>query len=64
MRRRFARGGKAAGRSGVVLVAEALRDLERGRRVSIPSRRYKALAVLMRYTPTSVQARFQGLGRK
>jgi uncharacterized protein len=46
------------------LVADALRDLERGRRVSIPSRRYKALAVLMKYTPTSVQARFQGLGRK
>jgi short-subunit dehydrogenase len=46
------------------LVAEALRDLERGRRISIPSRRYKLLAAVARYTPSSVQARFQGLGRK
>jgi uncharacterized protein len=46
------------------VVAEALRDLERGRRVSIPSRRYKVLAALARYTPSTVQARFQGLGRK
>jgi short-subunit dehydrogenase len=46
------------------LVAEALRDLERGRRISIPSRRYKVLAAVARYTPSSVQARFQGLGRK
>jgi short-subunit dehydrogenase len=46
------------------LVAEALRDLERGRRVSIPSRRYKVLAAVARYTPSTVQARFQGLGRR
>ena len=46
------------------LVREALADLERGRTLSIPSKRYKALSVLARYTPTSVQARFQGLGRK
>jgi short-subunit dehydrogenase len=46
------------------LVAEALRDLERGRRVSIPSRRYKVLAAVARYTPATVQARFQGLGRR
>ncbi len=46
------------------LVAEALRDLAKGRRVSIPSRRYKVLAAVAKYTPTSVQARFQGLGRK
>ena len=45
------------------LVDEALRDLERGRRVSIPSKRYKVLAALARYTPAGVQARFQGLGR-
>jgi short-subunit dehydrogenase len=45
------------------VVAEALRDLERGRRVSIPSRRYKVLAALAKYTPSTVQARFQGLGR-
>jgi short-subunit dehydrogenase len=46
------------------LVAEALRDLERGRRISVPSKRYKVLAAAAKYTPTSVQARFQGLGRK
>jgi uncharacterized protein len=46
------------------LVRDALRDLEKGRRVSIPSKRYKALAALAQYTPSSVQARFQGLGRK
>ena len=46
------------------LVAEALDDLAKGRRLSIPSRRYKILAALARATPTSVQARFQGLGRR
>ncbi len=46
------------------LVDDALRDLAKGRRVSIPSRRYKALAAAARYTPHGVQARFQGLGRK
>jgi uncharacterized protein len=45
------------------LVAEALRDLATGRTISIPSRRYRALAALARWTPTRVQARFQGLGR-
>jgi short-subunit dehydrogenase len=46
------------------LVRDALADLEKGRTVSVPSRRYKALAALARYTPSSVQARFQGLGRR
>jgi uncharacterized protein len=45
------------------VVREALRDLARGRRISIPSKRYKALSALAKYTPTSVQARLQGLGR-
>jgi short-subunit dehydrogenase len=46
------------------LVRDALTDLDRGRSISIPSRRYKVLAALARYTPSSLQARFQGLGRK
>lgn len=46
------------------LVEDALRDLNRGRSVSIPSRRYQVLAALARYTPHSLQARFQGLGRR
>jgi short-subunit dehydrogenase len=45
------------------VVREALADLARGRSVSIPSRRYQAIAVLARYVPAGVQARFQGLGR-
>jgi uncharacterized protein len=46
------------------LVDDALRDLARGRTISVPSKRYKAVAVLAQYTPAGVQARFQGLGRK
>ena len=46
------------------VVREALRDLARGRTLSVPSRRYKAIGVLARYTPAGVQARFQGLGRR
>jgi short-subunit dehydrogenase len=46
------------------VVRDALDDLDRGKRVSIPSKRYKALTGLARYTPSSLQARFQGLGRK
>jgi short-subunit dehydrogenase len=46
------------------LVRDALRDLDDGRRVSIPSRRYKVLAAAARYTPAGLQARFQGLGRR
>jgi hypothetical protein len=46
------------------LVADALRDLHRGRTISVPSRRYKVLAAAAKYTPTGLQARFQGLGRR
>jgi short-subunit dehydrogenase len=46
------------------LVREALADLDRGRSISIPSKRYKALSTVARYTPSSLQARFQGLGRR
>jgi uncharacterized protein len=46
------------------LVRDALADLDSGKQVSIPSKRYQALAALARYTPVSVQARFQGLGRR
>ena len=45
------------------LVADALRDLDRGRRVSVPSRRYKVLAAAARVAPTGVLGRLQGLGR-
>lgn len=46
------------------LVREALDDLAKGRSVSIPSKRYKVLAAAARTTPSSLLARFQGLGRK
>ena len=46
------------------VVRDALADLDRGRTVSIPSRRYRLLTALARLTPSSVQARFQGLGRR
>ena len=46
------------------LVRDALSDLARGRRISVPSKRYKTLAALAKYTPTGLQSRFQGLGRK
>lgn len=46
------------------LVADALADLEKGRRVSVPSKRYKAITGVVRYTPSSVLSRLQGLGRR
>jgi len=46
------------------VVRDGLKDLERGLTVSIPSKRYKALAAAAKYTPSGVQARLQGLGRR
>ncbi len=46
------------------LVAAALHDFDRGRVVSIPSGRYKALTAVARVVPSRVLLRFQGLGRK
>jgi short-subunit dehydrogenase len=46
------------------LVAAALHDLEKGKRVSVPSKRYKAITGVVRYTPSSVLSRLQGLGRR
>jgi len=46
------------------LVREALRDLAHGRTISVPSKRYKTISVVAKYTPSRIQARFQGLGRK
>jgi short-subunit dehydrogenase len=46
------------------LVAEALADLDAGKALSIPSKRYKAIAAVVHVVPASLQQRFQGLGRK
>ena len=46
------------------LVRDALADLDKGRSISVPSKRYKVLSTVARCTPSSLQARFQSLGRK
>lgn len=46
------------------LVAEALADLDAGRSLSIPSKRYKVIVAVIRIVPASLQQRFQSLGRK
>jgi short-subunit dehydrogenase len=46
------------------LVAEALIDLDAGKALSVPSKRYKAITAIVRFVPAAVQQRFQGLGRK
>jgi short-subunit dehydrogenase len=46
------------------LVRDALADLDAGRSLSIPSRRYKLLTTVARLAPVRVLARFQGLGRR
>jgi uncharacterized protein len=46
------------------LVQDALADLDRGKSLSVPSRRYKVLTAVARYTPRSALARFQSVGRR
>ncbi|GAA3648032.1 SDR family oxidoreductase [Nocardioides ginsengisoli] len=46
------------------LVREALADFDRGRPMSIPSKRYKAIVAATRLVPGGVLQRFQSLGRK
>ncbi|QWC84408.1 SDR family oxidoreductase [Nocardioidaceae bacterium] len=46
------------------LVDGALRDLDAGRRLSVPSRRYKALSTLARHTPWGLLGGLQSMGRK
>lgn len=46
------------------LVRDALADFDKGRTMSIPSKRYKAIVTATRVIPASVQQRFQSLGRK
>jgi short-subunit dehydrogenase len=46
------------------LVRDALADFERGRAMSIPSKRYKAIVTLTRVVPRSGLQRLQSLGRK
>lgn len=46
------------------LVRDALADFDKGKPLSVPSRRYKAIVTATRVIPGSVQQRFQSLGRK
>ena len=46
------------------VVREALADLDAGRSMSVPGKRYKVLTAIARATPVSVQTRFQSLGRR
>ncbi|MDN5743547.1 MAG: SDR family oxidoreductase [Nocardioidaceae bacterium] len=46
------------------LVQEALKDFAKGRALSIPSKRYKAIVAGARVVPGPVLQRFQSLGRK
>ncbi len=46
------------------LVAEAIKDFEKGKVFSIPSKRYKALVTASRVVPGGVKQRLQSLGRK
>ena len=44
--------------------ARALEDLDKGKAMSIPSKRYKAIARLSRTVPPSLLQRAQGMGRR
>ncbi|WP_436701252.1 SDR family NAD(P)-dependent oxidoreductase [Nocardioides sp. BYT-33-1] len=46
------------------LVRDALADFDRGRPMSIPSRRYRAIVTVSRLVPRSLLQRLQSLGRK
>ncbi|TNM37559.1 SDR family oxidoreductase [Nocardioides albidus] len=46
------------------LVRDALADFDRGRALSIPSKRYKAIVATSRMVPRSALQRLQSLGRK
>ena len=46
------------------LVAQALRDFDRGRTISVPGASYKAIRAVTRAVPTGLLLRFQSLGRK
>ena len=46
------------------LVRDALSDFDKGKAVSVPDVRYKAIVALASYVPTPILSRLQGLGRK
>ncbi len=45
------------------VVKSSLKDLDKGKAVSIPSIRYKVVAALSQYVPASIVARLAKMGR-
>jgi short-subunit dehydrogenase len=45
------------------VVDDGLADFDAGKRVSIPSKRYKAIAMVSKHLPVGLLQRFQSLGR-
>lgn len=67
-----ARLGLPAGKEGVPgwmwltapdVIAESLRDIDRGRSISVPSKRYKAIVALLKVVPPGVAAKAGARGR-
>ena len=67
-----ARLGLAKGEEGIPdwlwlevprVVSESLRDVERGKAVSVPSKRYKAIYTVARLAPTGLMAKLAARGR-
>jgi short-subunit dehydrogenase len=46
------------------VVDEALTDFDAGRRISVPSKRYKVIATASKHLPVGLLQRFQSLGRR
>ena len=46
------------------LVRDALADFDKGKAMSVPSKRYKAIVAGSRLVPRTALQRLQGLGRK
>jgi short-subunit dehydrogenase len=46
------------------LVAQCLKDFDKGKAMSVPGRQYKAITTATRMVPTRVTQRFQNLGRR
>jgi short-subunit dehydrogenase len=46
------------------VVDDALADFDAGRRISIPSKRYRVIATVSKHLPVALLQRFQSLGRR
>jgi hypothetical protein len=46
------------------VIDDALADFDAGRRISIPSKRYRVIATVSKHLPVALLQRFQSLGRR